>query len=141
MLSEEVALRSIDPDRLKAMSLEQLEEMFARAAKENADYLRQCEEDGVLPNGVIAGRSCWLARMAEAEILERKLKLPEFQAELEAEMEAIKARVRQEKEQKGYVYPDFRAFLFLQEIGKRDPEFIRELDLAEYVHPRSDPDA
>jgi hypothetical protein len=38
MLSEEVALRSIGPDRLRAMSLEQLQETFARAAKENADY-------------------------------------------------------------------------------------------------------
>jgi hypothetical protein len=71
MLSEEVALRSIDPDRLKEMSLEQLEETFARAAKENAGYLCQCEERGFLPNGVIAGRSCWLARMAEVEILGR----------------------------------------------------------------------
>ena len=81
------------------MSLEQLEKTFARAAKENADYLRECNEAGVLPNGVLAGASCWLARMAEAEILERKFKLPEFQSELEAEMAAIKVRLRQEKEQ------------------------------------------
>ena len=128
MLSEEVALASISRSRLKEMSLEELEETLAWAEKENADYFRRCLEDGVLPNGVIAGTSCGLAQEVEAEIIQRKFKDPRFQAEMEAELEAVKAQVRQQKEQKGYVgYPDFRSWCFLIVTGKRDPEFIREM--------------
>jgi hypothetical protein len=49
MLSEEVALYSIDQDRLKTMSLEELEETFARAAKDNADYCENVRNPGICP--------------------------------------------------------------------------------------------
>jgi hypothetical protein len=87
--------------------LEQLEAEFARALKENAEYLR--------------------ARMVEAEIIKRKFKLPEFQAQMEAELEQVKEQLRQEKKKRGYVgFPAFRTFCLLMEIGKRDPQFISE---------------
>ena len=57
MLSELVALQMLEPNRVKELGLQQLEAELERARTENADYLRQCEERGVLPNGVIAGSS------------------------------------------------------------------------------------
>jgi len=57
MLSELVALQMLEPNRVKELGPQQLEAELERARTENADYLRQCEESGVLPNGVIAGSS------------------------------------------------------------------------------------
>lgn len=127
MLSELVALQMLDPNRVKELSLQQLEAELERARTENADYLRQCEESGVLPNGVIAGSSAGWARMVEAKIIERKLKHPEFRAQMETELEQVKEQLRQEKEQKGYVdYVDFRTFCLLVEIARQDPQFISQ---------------
>ncbi len=107
MLSELFALQSLESNRVKELSVEQLEAEFARALKENAEYLR--------------------ARMVEAEIIKRKFKLPEFQAQMEAELEQVKEQLRQEKKENGYVgFPAFRTFCLLMEIGKRDPQFISE---------------
>ena len=63
--------------------------------------------------------------MVEAEIIERKLNLPEFRAPMEAEVEQVKEQLRQEKKQKVRVVSvDFRTFCLLVEIGKRNPQFI-----------------
>jgi len=47
----------VGAEQVKELGLQQLEAELERARTENADYLRQCEESGVLPNGVIAGSS------------------------------------------------------------------------------------